>query len=77
MPVTVPLAGALPAGSARREFRRGLWDGQSARDGESHDSGALASLALANCLIERAVGAAPAQAGDKLVIYPLGNGGIA
>jgi len=76
MPVIVPLMGNLPAGGARREFRRGLWDGRSARDGESHDSGALASLALANCLIERAVAAAPAQAGENLAIYPLGNGGI-
>ena len=76
LPVIVPLAGALPAGSGRREFRRGLWDGRWVRDGESHASGALASLALANCLIERAVGAAPAQAGENLAIYPLGNGGI-
>ena len=76
-PVLSPLLGDLPAGGPRREFRRGFWDGQTVRDGERHDSGVLASLARANCLIERASGAAAAASGDNLQIYPLANGGFA
>jgi molybdopterin molybdotransferase len=76
-PVVATLATPLPAGGARREFRRALWDGATVRDGDYHDSGALASLALANCLIDRPADAPAAGAGDKESIYPLDNGGIA
>jgi len=41
------------------------------------DSSALASMAVSNCLIERAVGAPGAGAGDEARIYLLGHGGIA
>ena len=77
LPVATTMASALPAIGARREFRRGLWDGTAVRDGEQQDSGALASLARANCLIERAAGAPAAQPGEPVLVYPLENGGIA
>ncbi len=76
MRITTMLASPLPAGGPRREFRRGLWDGAQVRDGEQHDSGALASLARANCLIVREAGAPAAQAGEQVWVYPLDNGGI-
>lgn len=76
-PVRASLATALPAGGARREFRRGRWDGAELHDGEMHDSGALASLARANCLIDRPAHAPAAAAGEAVWLYPLENGGIA
>ena len=75
--VSARLLGELPAGGPRREFRRGAWDGTHVRGGEVHDSGALASLAAANCLIERAAGAPPCREGDVISLYLLENGGIA
>ena len=76
-PTPAQLIGKLAAGGARREFRRGFWDGTHARDGEVHDSGALASLAVANCLIERAPNAPARADGDIATLYFLENGGIA
>ena len=79
LPVGIParLLGELPAGGARREFRRGRWDGQNVRDGELHDSGALASLAACNCLIERAPDAPSCHDGDIVRVYCIENGGMA
>ncbi len=74
--IATTLAAPLPAGGDRREFRRGLWDGQLVREGELQDSGALASLARANCLILREAGAPAAASGDPAWVYPLENGGI-
>ena len=76
-PIATTLASPLPRGGDRREFRRGLWDGTAVRDGEIHDSGALASLARSNCVIDRGAGAPAAAAGEQVLIYPLENGGIA
>ena len=75
--VAATLASPLSTGGPRREFRRGVWDGATVRDGEVHDSGALASLAASNCLIDRAVDAPAAGVGEQVWIYPLDNGGIA
>ena len=69
--VQARLAGDLPPGGARREFRRAIWDGGEVRDGDVHDSGALASLAAANCLIDRPAHAAAARAGDAVSILPM------
>ena len=77
LPIAATLTCPLPGGDPRREFRRGIWDGSHVRDGELHDSGALASLARAKCLILRTELAPPAQAGEIVTIYPLDNGGIA
>jgi molybdopterin molybdotransferase len=52
-PVTARLTTPLAATGERREFLRALWDGGAISPGESHDSGALASLAVCNALIDR------------------------
>ncbi len=66
----------LPAGDGRREFLRGFWDGESVLPRTNQDSGALASLAAANVLIERAPLAPPAPAGSVVPVYWLENGGF-
>ena len=76
-PITAALAEALPAGSARREFIRARWDGTTVLALRNQDSGALATLAASNALIERPATAAPADAGTVVSVYLLGNGGIA
>ena len=76
-PVRATLVGALPAGGARREFRRALWDGACVRDGSGHDSGALASLAACNALIDRPENAPAAATGDMVDVIPLEMPGIA
>jgi len=76
-PVRAVLAGAMAPGGQRREFLRGWWDGQGVEPRMMRDSSALASMAVSNCLIERAVGAPGAVAGDEARIYLLGHGGIA
>ena len=77
-PRAVPalLYGTLPSGGPRREFRRGLWNGAQVSDGELQDSGALASLARSNCLILREALVPAAADGERVLVYPLENGGI-
>ncbi|KEO91505.1 molybdopterin biosynthesis protein [Erythrobacter longus] len=65
------------AGGPRREFVRGISDGTSVVSANSQDSSALASLARANCLIERAPYAAKTAQGELLTVYNLQNGGFA
>lgn len=63
-------------GGPRREFIRGIFDGQSVVSAASQDSSALGSLALANCLIERAPEASEVRAGENVTLYSLQNGGF-
>lgn len=73
----LPLASPLGAGGDRREFQRAQFrDGQAVPLDES-DSSALATLAAADLLIDRPIGAAPAPAGAPVACYWLGNDGIA
>jgi molybdopterin molybdotransferase len=74
--ITASLAEGLPQGADRREFIRGMWDGQSVAPRLMRDSSALAAMASSNCLIERPARAQAAQKGDAARIYLLGNGGI-
>jgi molybdopterin molybdotransferase len=71
------LAVELPAGGARREFIRAYWDGNEVSPLRNQDSGALATLAASNALIDRPAGAPPAPAGTVVPVYLLQNGGIA
>ena len=67
----------MPAASERREFVRGRWDGAQVTPLRNQDSGALATLAASNVLIERPAGAAAIAAGGVVSAYLLENGGIA
>ncbi|EAQ30262.1 molybdopterin biosynthesis protein [Erythrobacter sp. NAP1] len=71
---TAMAAEAMPATGGRREFVRGVFDGQRVRRAASQDSSAIRSLAAANCLIERPAGSSEVAPGDKLRIYNLENG---
>lgn len=64
-------------GGPRREFVRGISDGTSVVRANSQDSSALASLALANCLIERAPDTPETPRGAGVSVYSLQNGGFA
>ena len=79
MPAAIParLGASLPPTGPRREFLRARWNGAEAIAAEQHDSGALASLALANALIDRPANAPAADAGDPVTIHLLQFGGIA
>ncbi len=67
----------LPAGGDRLEFLRGHWDGTQVTLRLNQDSGALASLAGSNVLVERAIRAGAVPAGGPVSVYLLENGGIA
>jgi molybdopterin molybdotransferase len=67
------LAGPLKANGDRREFVRGLWDGESVSAQAVQDSSALASLAASNVLIERAANALAATAGEAVRVIPIGD----
>ncbi len=75
--VTALLHGSLNPGGDRREFLRGVWDGDTVVPETIQDSGALAALARSNALIERSAGAHAADAGSSVRIYLLENGGNA
>jgi molybdopterin molybdotransferase len=75
--IRTELATPLRASGARREFLRASWDGTTIAAHSIQDSGALASLAASNTLIDRPAGAPAAQAGEWVAGYLLGNGGIA
>jgi molybdopterin molybdotransferase len=64
--ITTVLANAVPAGGARQEFLRAVWNGETIASGSLHDSGALASLAKSNALIDRPAGAPAAEAGAQV-----------
>ena len=71
------LDGSLPHGGARVEFLRARWHEGRLRPITEQDSSALRSLAMAEALIERPIGAPAASDGDPVQAYPLDNGGIA
>ena len=75
--VMAQLAEPVPAGSDRREFLRGAWDGAQVFPSTMRDSSALASLAHSNCLIDRPIGAPALPAGAQVMIYLLHDAGFA
>lgn len=64
----------LPPTERRREFLRGVVDGNSVRLSGSQDSSALSALAAADALIDRPAGSAAAKAGDAVRVFLLRNG---
>ncbi|MCB2049372.1 MAG: molybdopterin molybdotransferase MoeA [Novosphingobium sp.] len=70
-------ASLLRAIGSRREFVRGYWDGESVTAMTVQDSGALASLAASNVLIDRPANAPATAPGETIRVYLTGNGGIA
>ncbi|MEM7664416.1 MAG: molybdopterin molybdotransferase MoeA [Pseudomonadota bacterium] len=76
LPATTRIASAeaLPAVGKRREFLRGVSDGDSVRLAASQDSSALLALASANCLIDRLPHAEPVRAGDPVRVFTIQNG---
>ena len=76
-PITANLAISLPVGGVRREFIRAQWDGAMIDPRTNQDSGALATLAASNALIDRPAGAAAAPAGTAVPVYLLDIGAIA
>jgi len=76
-PITARLTTPLPATGLRREFLRARWDGSAIAVGDSHDSGALASLAVCNALIDRPPDSPALPAGAFVPAYCLESTGIA
>lgn len=77
MQITTYLAAPIRANGPRREFLRGNWDGEKVLPQTNQDSGALATLAASNVLIDRPSFAPAAQVGDPVRVFLLQNGGIA
>jgi len=77
VPIITRTDTALKANGARREFLRAHWNGKTARANPVQDSGALASLAASNVLIDRPANAPALAAGDEVRAFLLENGGIA
>ncbi len=71
---TLVAAEGFPTVGKRREFLRGVSDGVQVRLAASQDSSALRALAAANCLIDRAEGAAAVHPGQAVMVYNLQNG---
>ncbi|GHC87084.1 molybdopterin molybdotransferase MoeA [Novosphingobium pokkalii] len=76
-PLAARLAQAMPAGGGRTEFLRGTWNGEAVTLDTLQDSGAIAPIARANCLVRREAGAAMRPEGSKVPIYLLEFGGFA
>lgn len=76
-PIMARLTAPLPATASRREFLRARWDGSTIAVGGNHDSGALASLALCNTLIDRPPNSAAMAIGSFVPAYVLESSGIA
>ena len=77
MAIATKLAAPVRANGARREFLRGWWDGCGVTPRTIQDSGALASLAASNALIDRPAHAPEGTAGADVRVFLLQNGGIA
>ncbi|MEN9718637.1 MAG: hypothetical protein RIQ99_1515 [Pseudomonadota bacterium] len=75
--IAVPTAEALPAGGNRREFLRAYWGGHSVSARINQDSGALATMAASNALIDRPIGAPAVPAGTMVPVYLLDGGASA
>jgi molybdopterin molybdotransferase len=76
-PITARLTTPLVATGGRREFLRARWDGTSIAVGEGHDSGALASLAVCNVLIDRPPHSPAVDPGAFVQAYWLESAGMA
>ena len=79
LPRSIPARLAEPLGlsGARREFLRARWDGASVTARLNQDSGALATLAASNALIDRPAHAPAVAAGSTVPVYLLDHGGMA
>lgn len=75
--IPLPLAAPLPAGGARREFVRARFVNGLAEPLPERDSSALLTLAAADLLIDRPIGAPEAASGAVVPCYWLENGGVA
>lgn len=75
--IATKLAAPLPPTGARREFLRGIWNGETVNSQALQDSSALRSLALSNVLIDRPAGSGIGQAGDIVRVFLLESFGIA
>jgi molybdopterin molybdotransferase len=75
--MSLTLGAELAANGGRRAFLRASWNGEVVIANAVQDSGALASLATSNMLIDRPATATPAAAGETVRGFWLGNGGIA
>lgn len=64
----------LPAIGPRREFLRGVSDGNTVRLAGSQDSSALSALAEADCLIDRPAHAPALAQGEAIRVFKLQNG---
>jgi molybdopterin molybdotransferase len=73
--VTARLAAPLAPVGDRREFVRARWDGECVVPQRVQDSGALASLAASNALIDRPAHAPEALPGEPVRIFLTANGG--
>lgn len=62
----------MPSIGPRREFARGIWDGEKVIPVGSQDSSALAALTMANCLIDRPANSPTLASGKSVNIFPLG-----
>lgn len=76
-PISLPLAGVLPAGGTRREFLRARLSPEGVVPIEERDSSALAALAQADVVIDRPIGAPCEGEGALVPCYLLENGAIA
>jgi len=73
-PIRTRLAAPLRPGGSRREFIRARWDGGEVTAHPIQDSGALASLAASNALIDRDAREPAGAIGDEVLAYLLENG---
>ncbi|MDP9056510.1 MAG: molybdopterin molybdotransferase MoeA [Pseudomonadota bacterium] len=76
-PITAQLTTPLVATGSRREFLRAQWDGSAIAVADTHDSGALASLAVCNTLIDRPPDSPALPVGSFVPAYLLESTGIA
>jgi molybdopterin molybdotransferase len=74
--VAMRLGAALPAAGDRTEFVRARLEGDLLFPINEQDSSALAALARADALIERAAHASATKAGEQVGAYWLENGGV-
>ena len=76
-PVMALAREGLASGGPRQEFLRAPWDGAHVSVRINQDSGALATLAASNALIDRPMDAPAVAAGKAVSVYLLDNGGMA
>jgi molybdopterin molybdotransferase len=75
--IRTTLSSPLEPSGSRREFLRARWDGAEIIAQSLQDSGAMASLANSNALIDRPANAPAASAGEQVFAYLLENSGMA